>query len=173
MTILVALGSNRRHVRYGAPGKILYAALAELDGRGVGTLSASSVWKTRALGPGGRDYANMVVSVSTDLSPAALLAVLHAVESAFGRRRWRRWGARVLDLDLLSYGQIVRPSLLHWPNGRGLILPHPHLHRRAFVLDPAAEVASGWRHPVLGLTIRQMQARLRAPRWIDPRGAPA
>ena len=168
MTILVALGSNRRHGRYGAPERVLRKALAAIEARGITVERASTVWRTKALGPGGRNYANMVIAVRTPLGPEALLGELHDLEAAFGRRRWRRWGARVLDLDLLAYGQKVRRSQRRWPAGTELRLPHPQMHRRAFVLDPAAEIAPRWRHPILRLTVRQMQARLRTGRRIDP-----
>ena len=79
----------------------------------------------------------------------ALLTVLQRVERGFGRKRWRRWGARVLDLDLLAFGQQVL-------TGDRLRVPHPELHRRLFVLAPMREVVPGWRHPRLGLTVRQM-----------------
>ncbi|MBZ6379805.1 MULTISPECIES: 2-amino-4-hydroxy-6-hydroxymethyldihydropteridine diphosphokinase [Pacificimonas] len=175
MTILIALGSNRRHGRHGTPGRVLRAALAALQqsgGHDIGVTAASSVWITPALGPGGRTYANMAAALETALPPEELLARLHEVEAAFGRRRYRRWGARVLDLDLLAYGEAVRPSRHRWPGtrtrvraaSRALVLPHPEMHRRAFVLGPLLGIAPDWRHPVLGLTVRQMSARLRRPR---------
>ena len=168
MAILIALGSNRPHGQYGRPERVLAAAVDAIEAKGIETLARSGISRTAPLGPSQRRYANMVVEVTTTLSPEALLETLQEIEAAFGRRRWRRWGDRVLDLDLISYDQQVRPTRLAWPGageaGRALILPHPRMHERRFVLDPALDVAPGWRHPVLGLTIRQMHARLAARR---------
>lgn len=191
MTILIALGSNRAHGRHGPPPAILGAALAALADRGVGIVARSRIHGTKPLGPGGRNYANRVAVVETHLPPYALLDALHRVETEFGRRRQRRWGARVLDLDLLAYGVEVRPDPFIWRAAaraatdgggafvpRGLVLPHPQMHRRPFVLAPALEVAPDWQHPVLGLTVRQMAARLKirtpgSKPAVDPGAAPA
>jgi 2-amino-4-hydroxy-6-hydroxymethyldihydropteridine diphosphokinase len=130
----------------------------------------SPVCVTEPIGPGTRRYANAVAAVETALQPEALLETLHHIERAFGRKRWRRWGDRVLDLDLIAYEQQVLPGRFGWRKERsggvrsGLILPHPDMHRRAFVLRPAVTVAANWRHPVFGLTIQQMWVRHRAPR---------
>lgn len=98
-----------------------------------------------------------------------MLSALHAVEDRLGRKREGRWGRRVIDLDLLACGDAVLPDLdthAHWRNlpleaqqrlaPDGLILPHPRLHERAFVLVPLADVAPDWRHPILGLSVKEM-----------------
>ena len=153
MTILIALGSNRRHGRHGDPSRVVAAALRVMAERGIVSVVRSRTYITRPIGPSYRRYANAADRVETDLSPADLRAELHRIEAALGRRRQRRWGARVLDLDLLAYNDLVIRS-------KELILPHPRLHLRRFVLAPLSEIAPGWRHPVLGLTVRQMHARL-------------
>jgi len=148
----IALGSNRRS-RHGSPAQTLRAALAGLDGvRAVSTIRA-----TPALGPAGRGFANAVAIVDSKLAPDALLAELKAMERAFGRRPGRRWGPRVLDLDIILWSQGA------W-GGPGPILPHPEFRKRAFVLRPLAELAPGWRDPLGGATVRQLLARLTAPR---------
>src|SRR4051812_9121684 len=99
----IALGSNRRHGRHGAPAGVVRAAIDELARGGFHLIAASSTIPTPALGPAGRGFANAAILVETMLEPPALLTFLKAVETRFGRRRGRRWGARVLDLDILLW----------------------------------------------------------------------
>lgn len=162
--LLIALGSNRRHRRHGAPRGVIAAAIAALGAAGFTVVRASTIRTTSPLGPGGRSYANAVVAVASDLSAAAAIPALQKIERSFGRRPGRRWGDRVLDLDVLAAGSTVLPSPLRWLRaGRGLIVPHRGLHQRDFVLRPLVEVAPDWRHPVLRATPRQLHARLRRP----------
>lgn len=104
----------------------------------------------------GGDYLNAVVLVETELRPRELLDRLLEIERAYGRVRvaGERWGARTLDLDLLFVGDAV-------VNEPGLVLPHPRLHQRAFVLRPLAEVAAEWVHPRLGVSVGEMVRRLK------------
>lgn len=135
------------------------AAIAALPASGVAILAVSSIHDTAPVGPGSRRYANAVVLAATALPLPDLLRRLQDLERAFGRRRGRRWGDRVLDLDILAAGdQVLRRA--------GLTVPHPRLAERAFVLDPLVEVAPGWRHPRLQLTARQLRARRLRPRAI-------
>ena len=147
----IALGSNRRS-RHGSPAATLRAAIAALDPERVSGIQASP-----ALGPAGRSFANAVAILDSDLAPDELLADLKAIERAFGRRNGRRWGPRVLDLDIILWSGGA------W-GGPGPILPHPEFRRRAFVLEPLAELVPGWRDPLTGATVRQLLARLTAPR---------
>jgi 2-amino-4-hydroxy-6-hydroxymethyldihydropteridine diphosphokinase len=153
----IALGSNRRS-RHGSPGQTLRAALVRLDG----VQAVSAIRATPALGPAGRGFANAVAIVESKLAPDALLAELKTMERAFGRRPGRRWGPRVLDLDIVLWSGGA------W-GGPGPIVPHPEYRKRAFVLQPLAEIAPGWRDPLTGATVRQLLARLTArrpaPRW--------
>lgn len=130
---LIGLGSNRRHGRFGAPDAVVRAAAGVLEARVLSTIVTSP-----PLGPGRRRYANAVAVIDSALSPPAMLVRLKAVERGFGRRSGRRWGDRVLDLDIVA-----------WSGGgwraRGLVVPHAAASQRAFVLWPAARVAGAWR----------------------------
>lgn len=112
------------------------------------------------MGPGGRRFANAVVRARFDGDARALLAVLKAVERDFGRKGGRRWGDRVLDLDLLGLGAVVLRE-------KGLQVPHAGLAERRFVLDPLVEVAGDWRHPVMNATATQLRARAMRPKRRD------
>ena len=104
-------------------------------------------------------YVNGVAEVATALDPTALLAVLHEIEREFGRERRELNAARVMDLDIVAYGRLVRTD-------PPPILPHPRMADRAFVLLPLQEIASGWVHPVLGLSVEELVARLPAGQQI-------
>lgn len=143
----IALGSNRRG-RHGGPAASVRAAAAA-----IGASRLSTVRSTPALGPAGRGFANAVALVESELDPPALLAEIKRIERGFGRRGGRRWGPRVLDLDIIL-----------WSGGswaaEGLVVPHPEFRRRRFVLEPLAEIAPLWRDPITGATIRQLLHRL-------------
>ncbi len=94
-------------------------------------------------------YCNMVLAAETDLAPLVLLKVLQAIEHQHGRTREVRYGARTLDLDILYYDDLV----MHTDD---LIIPHPRLHERRFVLEPLASIALDWKHPVTGKTTGDM-----------------
>ena len=153
----IAIGSNRPHGRHGRPAGVVEAAVGELDRR-FGLFDASPVVLNPAHGGAGRDFANAVALVESKLEPLEMLAELKGLERDFGRRMGKRWGTRVLDLDiaLWSGGHFCR---------RGLSIPHPQIDRRTFVLGPLAAIAPGWR--VRGSqTVRHLAHRLarRRPR---------
>lgn len=161
----IGLGSNRRHGGHGAPADVVRAAAAALDRNGIRLAALSPIIATPAMGPAGRSFANAAVIVETRLEPPELLARLKAMEAAFGRRRGRRWGARVLDLDILLWSEGVWPSR----RGRGLFVPHRGLEHRDFVLRPLVAIAARWRLGRKALTVRQARYRLLRGR-VDPRG---
>ena len=151
----IALGSNRRSKR-GSPKDAVAAAAAAFAADRL-----SSVRLTPPLGPAGRSFANAAAIVSSSLSPPELLHRLKEIEQDFGRRAGKRWGPRVIDLDILLWSEGA------WEEP-GLVIPHPGMRLRRFVLDPLAEIAPGWRDPISGATIRQLQSRLARPRPVDP-----
>jgi 2-amino-4-hydroxy-6-hydroxymethyldihydropteridine diphosphokinase len=153
----IAIGSNRTHGRFGRPTGVVEAAIARLDAD-FDLFDASRIILNPAHGGAGRDFANAVALVEGELEPPEMLRRLKAIERDFGRRRGRRWGSRVLDLDILAW------SGGHW-RSHGLTIPHASLEQRTFALDPLASIAPGW--PVRGaLTARHLAHRLaqRAPR---------
>lgn len=145
---VIALGSNRRG-RHGSPRRQIAAAIAAVGG----VVAISPVIETAPLGPSRRRFANAAILIESGETPAELLARLKQIERSFGRRRGRRWDARVIDLDLIL-----------WSGGAwsspGLTVPHPLFRQRDFVLRPLTSIVPDWRDPLTGRTIRQLAARL-------------
>lgn len=161
--ILIGLGANLPSTGFGPPRATLEAALAELAREGLAVVRRSRWYRSAPVPPSDQPwFVNGVAAVATDLAPAEVLAALHRIEARFGRVRRARDEARVLDLDLLAYDDLVRTE------GAPPRLPHPRLHARAFVLLPLAEVAPGWRHPVLGKTVEDLVAELPPDQVAEP-----
>lgn len=169
--ILIGLGANLSSDRWGPPKETLSAALTALEGDGV-RVSARSRWYRSAPFPVSDQpwYVNGVAALETALPPAPLLALLRDVERQFGRVPAERWAARVIDLDLLAYRDVVSAPA-EAPGSP--VLPHPELHARAFVLLPLAEVAPEWRHPLLGRTAAELMRELPPGQRVEvlPAGA--
>jgi 2-amino-4-hydroxy-6-hydroxymethyldihydropteridine diphosphokinase len=153
--ILVALGANLPSPEHGPPRQTLSAALDALAAEGVTVMRRSRWYETAPVPVSDQPwYVNGVAVVETGMTPIELLSLLHGVEERFGRVRGERNAPRIVDLDLLTYGDIVGDGT------DGLVLPHPRLHQRAFVLLPLRDVAPHWRHPRLGRTVDEMIAAL-------------
>jgi 2-amino-4-hydroxy-6-hydroxymethyldihydropteridine diphosphokinase len=160
--VILGLGSN-----LGDREAAISGALERLLARGFSPKRRSSLWLTEPVGgPPQGWFVNAVVAGETALGPEALLEACLATESEMGRVRGERNGPRTIDLDILFYGDVrcQRP---------GLVLPHPRLHERRFVLAPLAEVAPGLVHPVLGLTAAELLARCEDASEVRPLARPA
>lgn len=144
--ILVALGSNIEGP-WGLPRQTLLRAIVEMQARGISVIAQSTLIETLPMGPPNQpNYVNAVVVVRTAKSADSLMRTLHAIERRAGRVRRLRWGPRTLDLDLLDYhGAIRKPPAMA---SKQLVLPHPGIAHRGFVLGPIAEIAPRWRHPL-------------------------
>lgn len=167
--LIVAIGSNVTST-YGGPLQTVQAAVDELDRAPFKLLKVSRFYQTPCFPKGaGPDFVNAAATLAFHGEPDAVLRHLHEIEARFGRERVSRWGARTLDLDLLAVGNRILPDeivLKNWmelsPERQlkeapdQLILPHPRLHERGFVLVPMADVAPDWVHPILGRSVQQM-----------------
>lgn len=151
LVILIGVGGNRVGGEVGGVLASLQQALKLFPSYGVELCACSSWYRTAPMGDVPQEsYVNAVVSVATFLPPRELLSTLHRIEKRFARHRSGepRWGARTLDLDLLAYGEeVVSDSML---------LPHPGMSERAFVLGPLVEILPDWIHPVSGKSSREM-----------------
>jgi 2-amino-4-hydroxy-6-hydroxymethyldihydropteridine diphosphokinase len=150
----IALGSNLES-RFGDREANLREAVRRIEALGE-VRTASSFYDTEPVGYLAQPrFLNAALLVETELKPEALMRELLGVERSMGRERVGAVakGPRVIDLDLLLYGDWVLWS-------EELMLPHPAMAERRFVLEPLAEIAPAWVHPVLGLTVREMLARL-------------
>jgi 2-amino-4-hydroxy-6-hydroxymethyldihydropteridine diphosphokinase len=151
--ILVGIGANYPGP-WGTPSATINRALRNLDEKGVALVAVSELYETAALGRAGQpSYVNAVAQIETAMPPESLLRRLKQIEREAGRRGGSPWGPRTLDLDILDYQGRVK----NWQGGvprfaraglRPLVLPHPWIENRPFVLRPLLDVAPDWRHPV-------------------------
>ena len=174
---LLAFGANQPFEGH-LPKHTLQMAISAFSDVGLQQPKVSRFFATPCFPAGaGPDYVNAAALLVVEGAGSArgLLSCLHRIEAMFGRERTQRWGMRSLDIDLLAFGDMILPDAATqtlWRNldpavqinktPEELILPHPRLQDRAFVLAPLADVAPDWRHPVLHKTVRQMLADLPA-----------
>jgi 2-amino-4-hydroxy-6-hydroxymethyldihydropteridine diphosphokinase len=154
--ILVGIGSNLAGAGYESPLQTAAAAIDELPKIGIDVLRRSQWYLSEPVPVSDQPwFVNGVIAASTEFEPEPLLDRLLALETRFGRVRGQRNAARTLDLDLLDYdGRLCATQRL--------VLPHPRLHERRFVLAPLCEIAPQWRHLRLDLTAAELLARLPA-----------
>ncbi len=149
-TVFIGIGSN-------VGGKVNNCLRAiELIGEKMVNRKVSSFYETEPWGYSEQDdFVNCVVEVATSLEAGKLLALLQKIERDIGRDgvTRRRWGPRIIDLDILFYGDTVVEV-------EGLNIPHPHLHQRAFVLVPLTEIAPDFLHPILKKSPSEMHSEL-------------
>ena len=172
---LVALGANLSSSGCSLVETLARAVKALAD-QGLAIRAVSRFFQTPCFPVGaGPDYVNAAISLESDLPAAQVLELLHQIEADFGRERAQRWGQRTLDLDLIASGFSVLPDQERYEHWRALdpalqakaapntlVLPHPRVQDRAFVLVPLADIAPDWRHPMLHKTIREMLSALPA-----------
>jgi 2-amino-4-hydroxy-6-hydroxymethyldihydropteridine diphosphokinase len=165
--IVIALGSNLTG-NFGSPQDALAKAVNEMEASGITILRTSKIYITQAHAYRRQpNFYNAIVTVTTPLPSEAILQVLEGIEALAGRRKQKiagqpffHWQPRPLDLDLVCYRATVRNWKGDRPKKLGrVILPHPRAHERAFVLEPLAEIAPFWHHPVSGLTATQLLKR--------------
>ena len=145
--VLLGFGGN-----LGDPAATIDAALARLDASGVAILARSGFYQTPPWGPVAQpDFINLCALAETAIPPGALLALTQTLEREFGREPGPRWGPRPLDIDILDYDGLVLEQA-------DLVLPHPRLTERAFVLVPLAEIAPD--RVIAGRTVREWAAEI-------------
>jgi len=154
---------------WGTPVESISRAIREIERAGVTVDAVSGFYETAAVGRAGQPpYVNAAVLIETSLPPEALLKLLKRIEREAGRRGGSPWGPRTLDIDILDHKGLIK----HWrksrpryarPGRRPLVLPHPWIAQRPFVLRPMLDIAPDWRHPVLKKSARAL--------WREQAGA--
>lgn len=156
----LALGSNLPHGGL-QPQQVIRSAITSLKKAGLNEVKVSGFYRTAPVPRSNQpDFINCVIAGETNYSALEMLDICQSVEMSYGRERAVRWDARTLDIDIINFGQQVFPSLDEWhvvannmkasTNIPHLVLPHPFMHRRAFVLRPLCDLMPEWRHPVFG-----------------------
>ncbi len=147
--VFLLLGSN-----LGDREAYLQTAVHHIETDIAPVVKKSAIYETQSWGKTDEpDYLNQVIELKTGLQPAVILQKILAIEKLMGRKREIKWGSRIIDIDILFYGQEVIDE-------PGLQIPHPELHKRMFTLIPMSEIAPDFIHPVLGKSIFQLKSEL-------------
>jgi 2-amino-4-hydroxy-6-hydroxymethyldihydropteridine diphosphokinase len=151
--VYIGLGSN-----LGDRHRNCLRAIELIEGSGLVVSKQSAMYETAPWGVTDQPaFVNMAIEIETDLDPQGLMALLKRIEKAMGRQKTVRWGPRIIDLDILFYNQITLHS-------DGLIIPHPLMHEREFVLKPLSEIAKDLIHPVLKRKISDLSEAIKSTR---------
>jgi len=147
--VFLLLGSN-----LGDRQLLLQTAIAKIAKRVGPVLEKSALYETQSWGKTDEpDYLNQVILLKTDLSPNIVLNKILEIETGMGRRRYEKWGSRLIDIDILFYNdEIIKQH--------GLEIPHPELHKRRFTLEPLAEIAPDFIHPLINKTMLELKKDL-------------
>lgn len=160
--ILIGLGSNLISGIFNSPREVIKAALEKISNKDIHIVKESKFYQSEPVPKSDQPwFVNAVVHIETDYSPSELLHILHDIENEMGRLRRQRWEARIIDLDILAYDDVILPSINKWSDHQKnitadeLILPHPRMHERLFVVIPLMDIDPDWHHPVLKKTATQ------------------
>ncbi|TSD66135.1 2-amino-4-hydroxy-6-hydroxymethyldihydropteridine diphosphokinase [Inquilinus sp. KBS0705] len=150
INVFLLLGSN-----LGNRNLFLQQAIQHIEEDIAPVSQKSAVYETQSWGKADLpDYLNQVIVIQTNLTAQNVLQKILAIELLLGRKREEKWGSRIIDIDILFYGdQII--------NAPGLVVPHPELHNRRFTLEPLAELTPDFIHPVLNKNILILKKELK------------
>ena len=149
--VFLLLGSNLGHRE-----AYLQDAVNHIEIDIAPVIKKSAIYETQSWGKTDEpDYLNQVIELKTGLQPTVILQKILDIEKLMGRKREVKWGSRIIDIDILFYGQAIT-------NEPGLQIPHPELHKRMFTLIPMSEIAPDFIHPVLGKSIFQLKSELKS-----------
>ncbi len=153
----LGIGSNM-----GNPASNCKDAVIRMSGiEGVSVLGVSSLYRTQPVGFEDQNwFANGVIEIRTSLKPRALMDVIQRVEEEMGRIRVQKWGPRIIDIDIIMYGQAIIEE-------GGLVIPHPEFHKRRFVLVPLNEIAPCAIHPLFGISVKGLLDRLQDENKVE------
>ena len=160
----IGLGSNLGGTEFDGPRGVLEAAIFEMPNLGISVKKISPFYESAPVPVSDQPwFVNAVAMVETSLCARDLLHNLHEIEARLGRIRRIRWEARIIDLDIIAYGDLIVPTDGKWPGGapKEMIIPHPRLHERLFVLKPLMDICSAWRHPALGVSVKELYGRVK------------
>jgi len=163
-TAFIGLGSNLGGAEFDGPRGVLEAAISEMPNMGISVKKISPFYESAPVPVSDQPwFVNAVAMVETPLSARDLLHNLHEIEARLGRKRRIRWEARIIDLDIIAFEAQITPTAGKWPDGapKEMIIPHPRLHERLFVLKPLMDISPAWVHPAMGVSVTELYGRVK------------